>query len=251
MGAGDEDEEVERHGREGARAVALHWFGAGWHRLCGGPDQGNLSSLGRRARQLTDPAVLTPESGASVSKGAVGYGQHPWIGSTSLRGLPRMAGGHRAFPRAGYTGQLSLPSQPDLQCSRRAFGYCDTSCAGLKLPSEYRRSLAPPRLVEEFGDLLGTCAGHEGAKRHQRGDGSSHHRRERGDPVGRRVDLDEVDTVQATATGCRPAIPSRSPAPRPCGAARRSRLRCRPEGRPHPTGRAIPAPRAAAARNSR
>ena len=56
---------------------------------------------------------------------------------------------------------------------------------------------------------------------------------------------------ESYASGCCPAIPCRCPAPRPRGAARRSLLRCRPEGRPHPTGRVRPAPRAAAARNSR
>ena len=43
--------------------------------------------------------------------------------------------------------------------SRKPIGYCDASGAGLTLPSEDRRSLAQPRLAEQFADLLRSCAG--------------------------------------------------------------------------------------------
>jgi len=108
-----------------ARAVVRSECEAAWHRRCGGPDQGDLSSLARRARQLTDPAVLTPASGAPVSKGAAGCVPRPWTRSRSLRGLPRIAGGHRAFSRAGYMGHLLVGTPGYQGRSRKGFGLRD------------------------------------------------------------------------------------------------------------------------------
>jgi len=106
-----------------SRAVVRSECEAAWHRLCGGPDQGDLGSLAGRAHHPADPAVLTPASGSPVSKGVASCVQHPWTRSRSLRGLPRMAGGHRAFYRAGYTGHLHLRTRPDLRRSRRGLVY--------------------------------------------------------------------------------------------------------------------------------
>jgi hypothetical protein len=72
-------------------------------------DQSDLSPLARRARHPAGPAVLTPVSGSPVSNGAAGCVQNPWTGSTSLRGLPRMAGGHRRSPRGASSGVACAP----------------------------------------------------------------------------------------------------------------------------------------------
>jgi len=111
------------HRQLNPRAVVRSECEAAWHRLCGGPDQGDLGSLAGRAHHPAEPAVLTPASGSPVSKGVASCVQHPWTRSRSLRGLPRMAGGHRAFYRAGYTGHLHLRTRPDLRRSRRGLGY--------------------------------------------------------------------------------------------------------------------------------
>jgi len=46
----------------------------------------------------------------------------PWTRSRSLRGLPRIAGGHRAFSRAGYTGHLLVGTPGYQGRSRKGFG---------------------------------------------------------------------------------------------------------------------------------
>jgi len=97
-----------------SRAVDLSGCEAAWRRRCGGPDQGDLGSLAGRAHHPADPAVLTPASGAPVSKDAADCVPRPWTRSRSLRGLPRMAEGHRAFSRAGYMGQSACA--PVLTC---------------------------------------------------------------------------------------------------------------------------------------